>query len=626
MISPFQWGASGQQMTPEQVARMRVAAALQGRQGSETTPVAHWTQAAARGLNGFLAGRGEYQANMQENAGLASADASIQGNPVLSALMGGEQMAAPAAPVQGGMPVAQPAMSQMSAGSDATLNLLREFEGFRETPYWDVNAYRTGYGSDTITTADGRVVPVAQGMSVSREDAERDLQRRVSNEFMPRAQKAAGAAWDGLNENQRAALTSIAYNYGSIPGSVEAALQSGGDVSAAIMGLSGHNDGVNAGRRQREAQLFGGMASAPSGGVAGNMPQAPSGVVAALTAAQQNPWVAQKYGPVIDALMQQEMGRQDASYQQQLRQQDPMYQAQLEAAQIANAQALQPVAPKPIEVGGVLLDPVTYQPIFDSRQPASGGFTLGEGQVRYDANGNVIAQGATPAPEEFRPATAEEAASYGSPAGQFGPDGRFYPVNPPSGMTIESDGRGGFRMVQGAGVQQAQADAQTEVVQADAMLNSIDEILADPALDNATGMLSWTQRIPGTDAYRFGTRSRQLEGQAFLQAFESLKGGGAITEIEGQKATQAIGRLDTAQSAEDYRRALNDLRTVVQAGRARSAGRAGLDVSTEEAARMMDAPSTPARDFSVMSPAELLSIDINSLTDAELDAYLEATK
>lgn len=51
----------------------------------------------------------------------------------------------------------------------------------------------------------------------------------------------------------------------------------------------------------------------------------------------------------------------------------------------------------------------------------------------------------------FRMATPEEAAAYGSAAGQFGPDGRFYPVNPPSGMSVESDGQGGFRIVQGPG-------------------------------------------------------------------------------------------------------------------------------------------------------------------------------
>jgi hypothetical protein len=99
-----------------------------------------------------------------------------------------------------------------------------------------------------------------------------------------------------------------------------------------------------------------------------------------------------------------------------------------------------------------------------------------------------------------------------------------------------------------------------------AMVSSIDGILNDPALDFATGFLEWTQNIPGTASKRFGARVKQLDGQAFLQAFESLKGGGHITEIEGQKATQAIGRLDASQSPEDYRNALMELKGLLQLG------------------------------------------------------------
>lgn len=99
-----------------------------------------------------------------------------------------------------------------------------------------------------------------------------------------------------------------------------------------------------------------------------------------------------------------------------------------------------------------------------------------------------------------------------------------------------------------------------------AMISSIDGILNDPALDTATGILEWTQNIPGTGSKRFGARADQLNGQAFLQAFESLKGAGQITEIEGQKATQAIGRLDTAQSPADYRDALSELRGILDIG------------------------------------------------------------
>jgi len=119
-----------------------------------------------------------------------------------------------------------------------------------------------------------------------------------------------------------------------------------------------------------------------------------------------------------------------------------------------------------------------------------------------------------------------------------------------------------------------------------AMVSTIDGILSDPALDKSTGALAWTQAIPGTDQRRFGTRVKQLDGQAFLQAFESLKGGGQITEIEGDKATQAIGRLDSAQSPEDYRQALTDLRDVLSLAAKRPVGWA-----QQQSAKPQDMPS-----------------------------------
>src|SRR3990167_11056337 len=60
--------------------------------------------------------------------------------------------------------------------------LLRKFEGFRENAYWYNNAYRVGYGSDTVTRADGTIVPVTKDTKVTGDDAERDLARR-SGEF-----------------------------------------------------------------------------------------------------------------------------------------------------------------------------------------------------------------------------------------------------------------------------------------------------------------------------------------------------------------------------------------------------------------------------------------------------------
>jgi GH24 family phage-related lysozyme (muramidase) len=140
--------------------------------------------------------------------------------------------------------------------------ILRKEEGFRPTPYWDVNAFRTGYGSDTITRADGSVVRVAKGMQVNRDEAELDLARRLG-EFERTAAGQVGAEnWNRLPDNVRGALLSVTYNYGSLPRSVVSAAQSGDSeaIAGAVGGLS-----ANKARRQREAAIIRGGA-APAGG------------------------------------------------------------------------------------------------------------------------------------------------------------------------------------------------------------------------------------------------------------------------------------------------------------------------------------------------------------------------
>lgn len=96
-------------------------------------------------------------------------------------------------------------------------------------------------------------------------------------------------------------------------------------------------------------------------------------------------------------------------------------------------------------------------------------------------------------------------------------------------------------------------------------LDSIDALLADPGLENIVGLgsINPLNRIPGTAARGLIARADQIAGQSFLAAFNQLKGGGAITEKEGEAATRAIARLDRSQSLEDYKTALNDLRDAI---------------------------------------------------------------
>jgi hypothetical protein len=71
--------------------------------------------------------------------------------------------------------------------------------------------------------------------------------------------------------------------------------------------------------------------------------------------------------------------------------------------------------------------------------------------------------------------------------------------------------------------------------------------------------------VPGTKTADFESRHKQITGKAFLQAFESLKGGGAITQIEGEKATEAINRMNLAQSEEEYVKAAREFQDEVRA-------------------------------------------------------------
>ncbi|MBB4103011.1 tape measure protein [Allorhizobium borbori] len=156
-----------------------------------------------------------------------------------------------------------------SASVGSASDLIKQYEGFRAKPYWDVNAYRVGYGSDTVTLDDGSVQKVTQGITVSVADANRDLARRVSEFQAGVRSKIGGSTFDSMSTNQQAVLTSIAYNYGSLPDRIVAAIKSGSQeqVYAAIKGLGGDNGGINRVRRNSEAALY--ISDAPPAAQAG---------------------------------------------------------------------------------------------------------------------------------------------------------------------------------------------------------------------------------------------------------------------------------------------------------------------------------------------------------------------
>ena len=257
----------------------------------------------------------------------------------------------------------------------------------------------------------------------------------------------------------------------------------------------------------------------------------------------------------------------------------PPDQAQQVIASTVFAPAPAPV--KGVNVGGTLVNPI---------------------------DGTVIYQGA-PDPSH-RVLTAPEIAQIGLPEGAYqqAPDGKITSIGG-GGQTINvqtGDSQGvieidtktgraliadpnsesGMRWVDISGGTSSQKEAKGNA-QAQAMLDTIDAVIVDPGLDSAVGAGGLVTQYLGPlapEATRARSRIEQLQGQAFLQAFASLKGGGQITEIEGRKAEQAIARLNTAQRPDDFRDALMELRGVIE--RAQGGGQAPTDMSDADLLKM----------------------------------------
>lgn len=142
---------------------------------------------------------------------------------------------------------------------------------------------------------------------------------------------------------------------------------------------------------------------------------------------------------------------------------------------------------------------------------------------------------------------------------------------------------------------QAQAQAQVDLPQAAATaeqaVNVIDQMIGSlgrdlkpgekavpphPGFSSTVGatLLPRARFVPGTEAANFQAMLDQVKGGAFMKAYETLKGGGQITEVEGAKATAAITRMSTSQSENEFVRAAREFQDVIKSGVERLKNRA----------------------------------------------------
>jgi hypothetical protein len=144
------------------------------------------------------------------------------------------------------------------------------------------------------------------------------------------------------------------------------------------------------------------------------------------------------------------------------------------------------------------------------------------------------------------------------------------------------------------------AGAPKEAAQLQRMMGTIKDLQSDPNREQATGKSSVFNSVPGTAGFDYQQKVNQLQGQAFLQARDLLKGAGALSDAESLKGEQAMARLSTAQTEAAYNEALQDLYDATNMLYER--------INSLQSRRPAAQQQTGRPDFSNMSDAELEAI------------------
>lgn len=142
------------------------------------------------------------------------------------------------------------------------------------------------------------------------------------------------------------------------------------------------------------------------------------------------------------------------------------------------------------------------------------------------------------------------------------------------------------------------------IANAEEAVNLIDQLVGKPTVKDASGKVieqgtkkhpgfanavgaTWlpgARFVPGTDAANFQAAFDQVQGAAFLEAFNVLRGAGAITEKEGAKATAARTRMSLAQSETEFTKAAREYQDVIRKGVQTMQQKAGGGVGAAPAA------------------------------------------
>jgi hypothetical protein len=126
---------------------------------------------------------------------------------------------------------------------------------------------------------------------------------------------------------------------------------------------------------------------------------------------------------------------------------------------------------------------------------------------------------------------------------------------------------------------EATASAPGDIATGRVALDLVNQIKTSPELGWATGTSAGLggNMVPGTGRFGFQNLVDQAKSGAFLTAIQEMRGLGALSNAEGQAATQAITRMNTALSTQDFLKAVDDYERIVKTGMERAQARLNAD-------------------------------------------------
>lgn len=199
---------------------------------------------------------------------------------------------------------------------------------------------------------------------------------------------------------------------------------------------------------------------------------------------------------------------------------------------------------KPVEVGGVLYQKQTDGSYKAITSKSSEGFTLGKDQVRYDAQGNIIAGGTS-----------------SSTGGIYTPG-----ANPTADAWVKYVQNGGkisdvpneYQNAVALGTT-SQAKPQSEINKQ--TISTIDQLLTNPSFDKIFGPVDQLLGgLLGPQAILAKNQYNQLKGLLSLENIKYLKGTGAISDAEQKLLSNAASQLSRGLYGEQAREVLTKLK------------------------------------------------------------------